>query len=88
MKSIYVKLGDVMDEHEIEEKKKSALELLEEQKRGKELRPVDHSSMEYLPFRKNLYIMPRYVSSVFFISINTNFNLTSLLSTVCCLLLV
>mmetsp|Transcript_7732 Transcript_7732/g.11479 ORF Transcript_7732/g.11479 Transcript_7732/m.11479 type:complete len:1173 (+) Transcript_7732:111-3629(+) len=51
--------GDVIDESEVEAKKKSALELLEEAKRGKELRPVDHSTIEYLPFRKNLYIVPR-----------------------------
>ena len=51
--------GDVMDESEVEQKKKTALEILEEQKKGKELKPVDHSTIDYLPFRKNLYIVPR-----------------------------
>ena len=61
---MYTDEGDVLDEAEIEEKKKSALELLEEQKRGKELRPVDHSAIEYLPFRKNLYIVPRVLAKL------------------------
>jgi ATP-dependent RNA helicase DDX46/PRP5 len=56
---VYASEGDVLDEAEVEEKKKTALELLEEQKRGKVLRPVDHSTIEYLSFRKNLYIVPK-----------------------------
>ncbi len=51
--------GDVLDESEIEAKKKSALELLEEQRKGKELKPVDHSQIKYMAFRKNLYIVPK-----------------------------
>lgn len=51
--------GDVIDDFEIEQKKKTALEMLDEAKKGKELKPVDHSSIEYLPFRKNLFIVPR-----------------------------
>jgi ATP-dependent RNA helicase DDX46/PRP5 len=35
---------------------------LEEQKRGKVLRPVDHTTIEYLPFRKNLYIVPKVIA--------------------------
>jgi hypothetical protein len=54
--------GDMIDETEVEAKKKSALELLDEARRGKELRAVDHSTIEYLPFRKNLYIVPRAVA--------------------------
>lgn len=54
--------GDVMDETDIEEKKKSALEILEESKKGKELKPVDHKTVDYIPFRKNLYIVPRALS--------------------------
>ena len=38
---------------------KSALELLQEQAKKKELKPVDHASIEYLPIRKKLYIVPR-----------------------------
>jgi hypothetical protein len=56
--------GDVMDFEDIEEKKKSALEILEESKKGKELKPVDHKSIEYIPFRKNLYIVPRALSKL------------------------
>lgn len=51
--------GDVQDEEAIEETKKSALELLEDKQKGKELKTVDHSKIEYMPFRKNLYIVPR-----------------------------
>jgi ATP-dependent RNA helicase DDX46/PRP5 len=51
------------EDSEMEEtKKKSALEILEEQKRGKELRAVDHTKIEYISFRKNLYIVPRVLS--------------------------
>ena len=57
---VYASEGDVADEVEQLEKK-SALDLLEEQKRGKELKPVDHAAVEYVPFRKNLYVVPRYV---------------------------
>ena len=56
--------GDVMDENDIEEKKKSALEILEEAKKGKELKPIDHKAIEYIPFRKNLYIVPRALSKL------------------------
>jgi hypothetical protein len=51
--------GDLIDESEVEAKKKSALEILEDAKRAKELKPLDHSTVEYMPFRKNLYIVPR-----------------------------
>ena len=54
--------GDVMDETDVEEKKKSALEILEESKKGKELKPVDHKTIDYIPFRKNLYIVPKVLS--------------------------
>lgn len=56
--------GDVVDEAEVEDKKKSALEIFEEQKKGKELRAVDHSTIEYIPIRKNLYIVPKALSKL------------------------
>jgi DEAD/DEAH box helicase len=59
---VFASEGDVMDETDIEEKKKSALEILEESKKGKELKPVDHKTVDYIPFRKNLYIVPRALS--------------------------
>ncbi|CAE7507132.1 unnamed protein product, partial [Symbiodinium microadriaticum] len=61
---VFASEGDIMDEREVEAKKKSALELLDEARRGKELRPVDHNTIEYLPFRKNLYIVPRVLAKM------------------------
>lgn len=55
--------GDVMEDDDLYgEKEKSALEILEEKKRGKEIHQIDHSKVEYIPFRKNLYIVPRALS--------------------------
>ena len=51
--------GDVLDEEAVHQKDMSALDILEQQRKGKEIRPVDHSTVEYLPFRKNLFIIPR-----------------------------
>lgn len=59
---IFAGEGDVIEETEVEEKKKSALETLEEARKGKELKPVDHSTIEYIPIRKNLYIVPKALS--------------------------
>mmetsp|Transcript_9080 Transcript_9080/g.15350 ORF Transcript_9080/g.15350 Transcript_9080/m.15350 type:complete len:1216 (+) Transcript_9080:81-3728(+) len=61
---IFAGEGDMIEESEVEAKKKSALDILEEQKRGKELRAVDHSSVQYESFRKNLYIVPRILASL------------------------
>jgi DEAD/DEAH box helicase len=61
---VFASEGDVMDETDIEEKKKSALEILEESKKGKELKPVDHKTVDYIPFRKNLYIVPKVLSKL------------------------
>ena len=30
--------------------------------RGKMLKEIDHSKIEYMPFRKNLYIVPKALS--------------------------
>jgi len=61
---VYALDGEAGDEEGATETRKSALELLEEQKKGKELKPVDHSKIEYLPFRKNLYIVPRALAKL------------------------
>jgi ATP-dependent RNA helicase DDX46/PRP5 len=53
-----------MDELESEQKKKTALELLDEAKKGKELKAVDHAAVQYIPFRKNLFIVPRALSKL------------------------
>ena len=41
-----------------------ALEVLAELNKKKELKSVDHSKLEYIPIRKNLFIVPRSVASL------------------------
>ena len=41
-----------------------ALEVLAELNKKKELRAVDHKSIEYLQVRKNLYIVPRHLAKM------------------------
>ena len=41
-----------------------ALEVLAEMNKKKELRAVDHANVDYLPVRKNLYIVPRAVAQL------------------------
>ena len=41
-----------------------ALEVLAEMNKKKELRSVDHELVDYLPIRKNLYIVPRSLASL------------------------
>lgn len=41
-----------------------ALEVLAELNKKKELKAVDHSKVEYIPVRKNLYIVPRSLASL------------------------
>jgi ATP-dependent RNA helicase DDX46/PRP5 len=61
---IFAGEGDMIEESEVEAKKRSALDILEEQKRGKELRAVDHNAVQYDSFRKNLYIVPRILAAL------------------------
>lgn len=59
---LYESEGDVMEaleQLESQAKRPTSLELLEESKKGKELKPIDHSTIDYMPFRKNLYIVPK-----------------------------
>lgn len=57
--------GDMLEEYEHGGgKKRSALEILEDAKKGKLLKEVDHSKIQYMPFRKNLYIVPRALSKL------------------------
>ena len=56
--------GDMIEEYEIETKRRSALEIMDEARKGKMLREIDHSKVTYLPFRKNLYIVPRALSKL------------------------
>lgn len=55
--------GDLEDEDEDAlsraAQQKTSLEILQEQVKKKELKPVDHSQVAYLPIRKKLYIIPR-----------------------------
>lgn len=41
-----------------------ALEVLAELNKKKELKAVDHSKVDYIPFKKNLYIVPRALASL------------------------
>lgn len=56
--------GDMIEETEVGAKRRSALEIMEEARKGKMLKEVDHSKVVYIPFRKNLYIMPRALSKL------------------------
>jgi len=56
--------GDVMEDTDLGEKEKSALEILEEKRKGKEIKLIEHSKVDYMPFRKNLYIVPRALSKL------------------------
>ncbi|KAJ8601131.1 hypothetical protein CTAYLR_008833 [Chrysophaeum taylorii] len=56
--------GDVMDESERRQAEQSALEAFAEHLRKKELRPIDHSTVEYLKVRKNLYVVPRQLAAL------------------------
>ncbi|KAG5179626.1 P-loop containing nucleoside triphosphate hydrolase protein [Tribonema minus] len=56
--------GDIMDEGERAGKEKDALAVLAEQMKKKELKPVDHAAIDYLPIRKNLYIVPRALAAL------------------------
>jgi ATP-dependent RNA helicase DDX46/PRP5 len=44
------------DDDEEGEQQKSALEMLADAQKGKELKPVNHATVEYTPFRKKFYI--------------------------------
>jgi ATP-dependent RNA helicase DDX46/PRP5 len=60
---IFASEGDIADEYELESRKRrSALEMLEEAKKGKVLKEIDHSLVNYMSFRKNLYIVPKALS--------------------------
>jgi ATP-dependent RNA helicase DDX46/PRP5 len=41
-----------------------ALQVLAELNKKKELKSVDHSKVDYLPFKKNLYIVPRALAKL------------------------
>lgn len=60
--------GGVMEEAEralnVINNSQDALEILAEINKKKELKSVDHSSVEYIPIRKNLYICPRSLAGM------------------------
>ncbi|KAE9206889.1 DEAD-box ATP-dependent RNA helicase 42 [Phytophthora fragariae] len=43
---------------------RSALEILQEQQKKKEIKPVDHSKMNYLPFQKKFYVVPKEIKDL------------------------
>lgn len=61
---IFGEEGDIFDEDEFEQKEKSALELFQDQQKKKELKQVDHSKIEYMKIRKNLFVVPKVLGSM------------------------
>jgi len=61
---IFAEGGDVMEEHEREDAERSALEMLQDAIKKKELAPVDHAQVDYLKVRKNLYVVPRALAEL------------------------
>ena len=51
-------------ENYVKPKETSALDLLREKMKRKELKAVDHSAVDYAPFRKRFYIVPREVAAM------------------------
>ncbi|GMF14546.1 unnamed protein product [Phytophthora lilii] len=43
---------------------RSALEILQEQQKKKEIKPVDHSKMNYIPFQKKFYVVPKEIKDL------------------------
>ncbi|GMF40814.1 unnamed protein product [Phytophthora fragariaefolia] len=43
---------------------RSALEILQEQQKKKEIKPVDHSKMNYVPFQKKFYVVPKEIKDL------------------------
>jgi ATP-dependent RNA helicase DDX46/PRP5 len=43
---------------------RSALEILQEQQKKKEIKAVDHSKMNYLPFQKKFYVVPKEIKDL------------------------
>ncbi|ETP36376.1 hypothetical protein, variant 3 [Phytophthora nicotianae P10297] len=43
---------------------RSALEILQDQQKKKEIKPVDHSKMNYLPFQKKFYVAPKEIKDL------------------------
>ncbi|KAJ1457370.1 hypothetical protein M885DRAFT_132361 [Pelagophyceae sp. CCMP2097] len=56
--------GDVMEERERKKAQATALELFALELKKKELKPVDHATAEYLPIRKNFYVVPKALSNL------------------------
>ncbi|KAJ8576043.1 hypothetical protein ON010_g3166 [Phytophthora cinnamomi] len=43
---------------------RSALEILQEQQKKKEIKPVNHSTMNYIPFQKKFYVVPKEIKDL------------------------
>jgi ATP-dependent RNA helicase DDX46/PRP5 len=54
----------VADEDDVLEDEKSALEKLEDLQAKKQVAAVDHSKIDYMPFRKRFYIVPREIADM------------------------
>ncbi|OQS05572.1 DEAD/DEAH box RNA helicase [Thraustotheca clavata] len=55
---------DAIGEEIEDEDTRTALEILQEQQKKKDIKPVDHSSIDYLPFRKKFYIEPQDITNL------------------------
>lgn len=51
--------GDVMEEEERLKQERNAEAVLQDAIKKKELKEVDHSKIDYLPFKKKLYVLPK-----------------------------
>ena len=56
--------GDVMEERERKNAEKSALAVFAEELRKKELKPVNHATVDYLQIRKNFYVVPKSLAKL------------------------
>ncbi|CAI5709160.1 unnamed protein product [Hyaloperonospora brassicae] len=55
---------DVFGEDSKLVEQKSALEILQEQQKKKEIKPVDHTKITYLPLQKKLYVVPKEIKDL------------------------
>jgi len=60
----YAEDDRVPEEDDLLEEEKSALEKLEDLQTKKQVAEVDHSKIDYMPFRKRFYIVPREIANM------------------------
>ncbi|KAG6976804.1 hypothetical protein JG688_00000985 [Phytophthora aleatoria] len=55
---------DIIGEDSALMDQRSALEILQDQQKKKEIKPVDHSKMNYLPLQKKFYVVPKEIKDL------------------------